>query len=422
MIVSIVGRPNVGKSSLFNLLIEKNKSIISQRSGTTRDTISDYVTIKDKSIMLIDTGGLNDEDFILSKKINIQTKEAMESSDIIILVFDAKEPLTDFDISLFKLIVKLKKRYIVVVNKIDEKNENFFYEFNRFSDAVFVSTKKQQNINLLKEKLYEMIQKSTFKKDAQTKLAIVGRANVGKSKLFNAIIRKERSIVSDIAGTTIDSVDTFLNYEERLYQLVDTAGLRLRLKKDSLDKLASYFATFSIERCDIAIFVIDAYEGVKTQDLKIASMLVQKNKGIVVILNKWDLIKQDSDKVFKALRNKLQFINFASFLRVSANDGKNIGRIMKNVKIVEDYYNLKVTTKQLNEAFKMLSKENHSVQVHSKTIKLKYIAQVDTKPPTFVIFTNTEKIPASYERYIKNQIYSMFKFTGCPINLVFKKD
>ncbi|HHS48462.1 MAG TPA: GTP-binding protein, partial [Desulfurella acetivorans] len=178
MIISIVGKPNVGKSSLFNLLVGKNKSIISQIPGTTRDYLSDYLTIKDKSAMLIDTGGLNDEDYTLSKQINLQTKGVIESSDIVILVFDAKEPLSDFDISLFKMIVKLKKTYIVVVNKVDEKSDEFFYEFMRFKDAILISTKHKTNIDKLKERLYGLINKSIKIDDSDTKLAFVGRANV----------------------------------------------------------------------------------------------------------------------------------------------------------------------------------------------------------------------------------------------------
>lgn len=422
MIISIIGKPNVGKSSLFNLLTGKNKSIISQIPGTTRDTIADYLTIKDKSAILVDTGGLNDEDYALSKKINLQTQEAIKSSDIVMLVFDAKEPLSDFDISLFRMIVKLKKTYIVVVNKIDEKNEDFFYEFMRFKEAVFISTKRKINIEKLKEKLYGFINKSIKIDDTETKLAFVGRTNVGKSSLFNACLKKERSIVDQMAGTTLDSVDSFIRYNNRTYKVVDTAGLRLKLKKDSLDKLASYLALFSIERCDIAILVIDASEGVKTQDLKIASLLEQRHKGIVVVFNKWDLIEKDHDKVFKELKSRLSFINFAPFLRVSAKESKNIDKIFKNIQIVEDYYNKRIPTHDLNDALKLLSKTHTPININCKPIKIKYINQVETKPPTFVVFTNIEKVPKSFEHYIKNQLYSMFKFTGCPLKLIFKKD
>ncbi len=422
MIVSIVGRANVGKSSLFNILIGKNKSIISDIAGTTRDRIADYLVIKDKRALLVDTGGLNDEHYVLSKKINIQTQAAIESSDIIILVFDAKEPLSDFDISLFKTIVRLKKTYIVVVNKIDEKNENFLYDYLRFQDAVFISTKHKTNIDKLKEMLYAHIKKSIKIDDVDTKLAIVGRTNVGKSSLFNAIIKNEQSIVSEYAGTTLDSVDTLIKYNNKTYKIIDTAGLRLKLKKESLDKLASYLALFSIERCDIALLIIDAKEGVKTQDLKIASLLEQKHKGIIVIFNKWDLIEKDHDKIFKELKNRFSFLQFAPFLRVSAKDSKNINNILKYVQIVEEYYNKKISSHELNEVFLLLSKTHHGVNVNSKPLKVKYINQVDTKPPTFVVFTNVEKIPKNFEQYIKNTLYYAFKFTGCPLKLIFKKD
>ncbi|MGC9102645.1 MAG: ribosome biogenesis GTPase Der [Desulfurella sp.] len=422
MIVSIVGRPNVGKSSLFNLLIGKNKSIISDIPGTTRDRIADYMYIKDKSAMLIDTGGLNDEDYALSKKINLQTQAAIESSDIVILVFDAKEPLNDFDISLFKMIAKLKKKYIVVVNKIDEKNEEFFYDYIRFKNAIFISTKRRTNLNILKERLYELIEKNVKIEDANTRLAIVGRTNVGKSSLFNAILRKERSIVDNNAGTTRDSVETLIKYHEKTYKIIDTAGLRLKLKKESLDKLASYLTLFSIERCDIALFVIDASQGVTTQDLKIASILERKHKGIIVLFNKWDLVEKDAEKVFKDLKNRLSFINFVPFLKVSAKESKNIDKIFKYVSIVEEYYNKRVSTHNLNEAFRFLSAKHHAVSVNSKPIRIKFINQVDIKPPTFVIFTNVKKVPKNYEHFIKNQLYSMFKFTGCPLKLIFKND
>jgi len=422
MIVSIVGRPNVGKSSLFNILIGKNKSIISDIAGTTRDRIADYLVIKDKRAMLIDTGGLADTHCALSKKINTQTQAAIESSDIVILVFDAKEPLSDFDISLFKTIVKLKKTYIVVVNKIDEKNESFFYEYLRFQDAVFISTKLRLNIDALKERLYALIKKSIKLDDPTTSLSIVGRTNVGKSSLFNLMIKDERSIVSEYAGTTRDSVDTLIKYNNKTYKIVDTAGLRLKLKKKSLDKLASYLTLFSIERCDIALLVIDAKEGVKTQDLKIASLLAQKHKGIIVIFNKWDLIEKDHDKIFKELKNRFSFLQFAPFLRASAKESKNIGNIFKYIQIVEEYYNKKISSHELNEVFLNLSKTHHSVNVNSKPLKVKYINQVDIKPPTFIVFTNIEKIPKNFEQYVKNTLYSHFKFTGCPLKLIFKKD
>lgn len=422
MIVSIVGRPNVGKSSLFNLLIGKNKSIISDIPGTTRDRIADYLHLQDKTAMLIDTGGLNDADYFLSKKINMQAQAAIELSDIVIIVFDAKEPLSDFDISLFKMIAKLKKQYIIVINKIDDTNENYLYDYLRFKEAVFISTKQRKNINQLKDKLYTLINKSVTKVQTDSQLAIVGRSNVGKSSLFNAMLKKEYSIVSSKEGTTLDSVDTFINYNGKAYKIIDTAGLRLKLKKDSLDKLASYLALFSIERCDIALLIIDAKEGVKTQDLKIASILEQKHKGIVVIFNKWDLIEKDQDKVFKELKNRLSFINYAPFLRISAKESKNIDKIFKYIQIVDNYYNTRISTHDLNEAFIVLSKTHHGINFNSKPIKLKYINQVETKPPTFVAFTNADKVPKNYEHYIKNNLYALFKFTGCPIKLIFKKD
>ncbi len=422
MIISIVGRPNVGKSSLFNVLIGKNKSIISSIPGTTRDRIAEYVSIKDKNFMIVDTGGLNDEDNPLSKKINIQTLSAIESSDIIVLVFDAKEPLTDFDMSLFKMVVRLKKKYIIVVNKIDEKNEEFFYEYMRFKDAVFVSTKHKKNLDELKEKLYGLAERSIKVLDATTKLAIIGRTNVGKSSLFNAFLNKERSIVDSTAGTTLDSIDTIVKYHNKAYKIVDTAGLRLKLKKESLDKLASYLTLFSIDRCDIALLVIDSSEGVKTQDLKIASMLEQKHKGIVVLFNKWDLIKKDQEKVFKQLKNRLSFLRYAPFLRVSAKESKNIDKIFKNIQIVEDYYNKRISTHELNEAFRLIASTHHAININSKPIKIKYINQVEVRPPTFVVFTNVEKVPKYFEHFIKNQLYSMFKFTGCPLKIIFKNE
>lgn len=422
MIVSIVGRPNVGKSSLFNLLIGKNKSIISDIPGTTRDRIADYLYLQDKTAILIDTGGLNDADYVLSKKINMQTQTAIELSDIVIIVFDAKERLSDFDISLFKMIAKLKKQYIIVVNKIDNTNECCLYDYLRFKEAVFISIKQRKNINQLKDKLYALINKSVTKIQVDSQLAIVGRSNVGKSSLFNAMLKKEYSIVSSKEGTTLDSVDTFINYNGKAYKIIDTAGLRLKLKKESLDKLASYLALFSIERCDIALLVIDAKEGVKTQDLKIASILEQKHKGIIVIFNKWDLIEKDQDKVFKELKTRLSFINYAPFLRVSAKESKNIDKIFKYIQIVEKHYNARISTNNLNEAFLTLSKSHYSITLNSKTIKLKYINQVETKPPTFVVFTNVDRVPKNYEHYIKNNLYTLFKFTGCPIKLIFKKD
>ncbi len=420
--VVIVGKPNVGKSTLFNALVKKNRSLVLNVPGTTRDRVFEYGQIEDKEALFVDTGGFERKGEF-SLKINEQILFAIDYSDVAIIVFDATTPLSTQDEEIFKYVLKSKKPYVLVINKSDIKEREFLYDYYRFGEAIEISASHRRNISILKEKLYKYIEDEQ-KNEFDARVAIIGRSNVGKSSLLNAILNEKRSVVDDDVGTTTDSVDTPFELEGHRYLLVDTAGIRRKAKtKKSLDKLASIFSVFSIDRADIVILVLDAKEGVTSLDKQIANLAVQKNKGIIIALNKWDLIddKERFDKYVKAIKQQMPFLNFAQIIPTSAIEPKNTKRLLKSIADVQSICSQRINTAKLNENLNKIIKANAPFSKRGRELKLKYMTQVDTNPPHFVIFTNrVEDIEENYKRYIKNSMYKLYKFIGCSIKITYR--
>lgn len=422
--VAIVGKPNVGKSTLFNLLVRKNKSLILDIAGTTRDRIFEYGDILGKNVLFIDTGGFENEgDF--ASLINEQVKLAIDSSDVVVIVFDLTTPVSIVDEKLYDYVLKSKKPFIVVANKSDIKNQEFEAEYYKFGDILKISAAHRRNINLLKEKIAILIKEDEKQKRCDARVAIVGRSNVGKSSLINAILKQQRSVVSEKIGTTTDSIDTPFEFENHCLMLVDTAGIRRKSKtKHSLDKLASIFSIFAIDRSDICVLVVDAKEGLTSTDRQIASMIVEKHKGLIIALNKWDLIENTTLAEYeKVIKQHFPLIGFAHFVAISALEGKNIKKLLKKIIQTHKICSKRIPTHDLNEKLYSIIKENAPFSKKGKEVKLKYITQVETNPPHFVIFTNrADEIEENYKRYVRNSLYKLYNFKGCSIKISFKDE
>ncbi|AEA34237.1 ribosome biogenesis GTPase Der [Hippea maritima] len=420
--VAIVGKPNVGKSTLFNALVKKNKSLILDMPGTTRDRIFEYGKIDDKDVLFIDTGGFETEGEF-SQNINEQIKLAIDSSDAVIVVFDLTTPLSIQDEEIFKYVVKSKKPYILTANKSDIKKQEFEYDYYKFGDILKISAAHKRNLNTLKEKLGSLINEVEKRADCLAKIAITGRSNVGKSSLINAILGENRSVVSDKIGTTTDSIDTPFIYNSNCYLLIDTAGIRKKAKtKKAIDKLSSIFSFFAIDRSDICVFLIDAKEGLTSTDKFIIDKIIEKNKGLIIALNKWDLVKNTPFSEYeKLLKEHLPFAWFAEFMPISAIEVKNIGKLLKKIESVEKICSRRIPTHELNEKLHTIIRQNAPFSKKGKEVKLKYITQVDTNPPHFVIFTNRpEDIEENYKRYVRNSMYKLFNFKGCSIKITYR--
>ncbi|WP_022670641.1 ribosome biogenesis GTPase Der [Hippea alviniae] len=420
--VAIVGKPNVGKSTLFNALTNKNKSLILDMPGTTRDRIFEYGKIEDKDVLFIDTGGFETEGEF-AESINDQIKLAIDSSDAVIVVFDLTTPLSIQDEEIFRYVLKSKKSHILVANKSDIKKQEFEYEYYKFGDVLKISATHRKNLATLKERLAEIIKESEEKLDCISKIAITGRSNVGKSSLINAILNENRSVVSDKVGTTTDSIDTPFFYNDKCYLLIDTAGIRKKSKtKKAIDKLSSIFSFFAIDRSDICVFLVDAEEGLTSMDRYIIDKIVQKNKGLIIALNKWDLLNDVKLSEYeKVIKEAIPSASFAEFISISAKERKNIGKLLKKIERVQKVCSKRIPTHELNEKLHSIIRQNAPFSKKGKEIKLKYMTQVETNPPHFVIFTNRpDEIEENYKRYVRNSLYKLFDFKGCSIKITYR--
>ncbi len=421
--IAIVGKPNVGKSTIFNALIKKNKSLTLDIPGTTRDRIFEYGNINGRDILFIDTGGF-ERNGEFQENINEQVHHAIDSSDAVIVVFDLTTPLSVEDDEIFKYVLKKNKKYILVANKSDIKQQEFEYDYYKFGDILKISATHRRNFDILKDKIVNLIDKEEKKVQCDANIAIVGRSNVGKSSLINAILNENRSVVSDKVGTTTDSIDTPFKYDGTCFLLVDTAGIRKKSKtKRALDKLASIFSLFAIDRSDICVAVIDAGEGLTSMDKHIINTVAEKHKGIVIALNKWDLVKEIMfEEYSKKLKRELPFASYAEIVAISAIEKKNINKLLNKILNVYKICSKRIKTHELNEKLHSIIKQNAPFSKKGKEIKLKYMTQVDTNPPHFVIITNRpNEIEENYKRYVRNSLYNLFNFKGCSIKITYKE-
>jgi len=428
--VAIVGRPNVGKSSLFNRLVGARLSITDDQPGVTRDRIYARAEWLTKHFRLIDTGGIDIGDAPFLNQIKAQAQVAMDEADTIIFVVDGKTGLVDADHYIAKLLYKTEKPVILAVNKIDDSSLSMTaYEFYAlgFGDPIAVSTIHGIGIgDLLDRAMSYMTDEDISYDDSIVQFSIVGRPNVGKSSLTNAILGEERVIVSDVAGTTTDAIDTRFKKDRKEYVVIDTAGIKKRGKVyESTDKYSVLRALSAIERSDIALLVIDGEEGILEQDKHVAGYITDYNKACVIVVNKWDAVEKD-DKTMKKMEQKIrdefQFLTYAPIVFVSAKHQSRIHTLFPAINLAYDNYQKQVQTSVINDLIQDAVAMNPTpIHNHGKA-QFNYATQVAIKPPTFVVYVNNpDFVHFSYERYLQNQIRSAIDFTGTPIKLILRK-
>lgn len=428
-VVALVGRPNVGKSTIFNRLVGKKISIIEDTPGITRDRIYGTVNFENKSFHLIDTGGIDLADEHFNDEIKVQAELAIDEADIVLFVVDGKEGLTSNDYVVRDILMKSNKKVIVVINKCDSKeSKDNMYDFYELGFDTYMPVSGEQNEGIwdLKEEITKDFEDyNSEDEDPRIKFCIIGRPNVGKSSLVNAILNEERVIVSNVAGTTRDSVDTPFTYHGEEYVVIDTAGMRKRGKVwESVEKYSLLRSMKAIDRSDVCCIVINAEEGIIEHDKHIAGYALEAGKAVVLVVNKWDTVddKDSKMKAFKEeIRNNFQFMPYAPIVFLSALTKKRIHTLMPEVLKVYENANREVKTSALNDVIRDAYNLNIPPSYKGKRLKIFFSNQVSTCPPTFNIQVNSKGlIHFSYERYIENKIRESFDFEGTPIILQWK--
>ena len=430
-IVAMVGRPNVGKSTLFNKLAGKRISIVQDTPGVTRDRVYAESEWLNRKFTMIDTGGIEPESSdIIVKQMRRQAQIAIEMADVIVFVVDGKEGLTAADQEVAQMLRKSKKPVVLVVNKIDrlalEENSYEFYNLG-IGDPITISASQGLGLgDMLDEVVKYFNDPSEDEEDDEyIRIAMIGKPNVGKSSLINRLLGEERVIVSNVPGTTRDSIDSYLETEDGKFILVDTAGLRRKSKvKEEIERYSVIRTYAAIEKADVAILVIDAEQGITEQDEKIIGYAHEMNKAIMVVVNKWDLIEKD-DKTLsnyqKDLQQKLKFMPYAKYLFISALTGQRVHKILSTAKYCYDNYSKRVSTELLNDVISKAVLMKEPPVVALKRLKIYYATQVATKPPKFVFFVNDPNLlHFSYGRYLENQLRESFDFDGTGIEIEYR--
>ena len=430
-LVAIVGRPNVGKSTLFNRLLGHRRAIVDDTPGVTRDRNYANITRFDKPFILIDTGGFEPvtEDRLL-QQMREQSRLAIEEADVIIFMMDARSGLTPADIEVAEMLRRVKKPVFYVVNKVDgEKLENESAEFYSLGigELYTISAEHNRGVIDLVENILEVFPPAVDDEVAEniTRIAVVGRPNVGKSSLVNRLLGFERVVANPTAGTTRDSVDTPFTCNKKPYVLIDTAGIRRKGKTtEKLEKYGVCDALRSIERADVVLMVINAEDGVTEQDERIAGYIHEAGKGCVFVINKWDLLEKDNATLgiyIAKIRDGFKYLAYAPIVCVSAKTGQRAGKIIATVDEVMEQYCRRVSTSELVHVFTDAIESHHAPLSHGRRVKFYFATQVATRPPAFVIFTNQpENIHYSYERYLINKFREAFGFDGVPLRLMFR--
>ena len=432
-VVAIVGRPNVGKSTLFNALAGEKISIVKDTPGVTRDRIYADVTWLNYQFTLIDTGGIEPEskDIILSQ-MREQAEIAIASADVIIFMVDVRQGLVDSDSKVANMLRRSGKPVVLVVNKVDsfQKMMTDVYEFYNLGigDPVPVSSVGKLGIGDMLDEVVKHFPESAAEdeEDERPRIAIVGKPNVGKSSIINKIVGESRVIVSDIAGTTRDAIDTDITYNGNEYVFIDTAGLRRKNKiKEELERYSIIRTVTAVERADVVLVVIDATEGVTEQDAKIAGIAHERGKGIIVVVNKWDAIEKNDKTIYEhtnRIKDILSFMPYAEILFISAKTGQRVGKIFDTIDMVIENQNLRIQTGVLNEILSEAVAMQQPPSDKGKRLKIFYMTQVSVKPPTFVIFVNNKELMHfSYTRYLENKIRDTFGFRGTALRFIIRE-
>lgn len=432
-IVAIVGRPNVGKSTLFNALAGENISIVKDTPGVTRDRIYADVNWLEHNFTLIDTGGIEPDtkDIILSQ-MREQAQIAIDTADVIVFITDVKQGLVDSDAKVADMLRRSGKPVVLVVNKVDnfEKHLLDTYEFYNLGigEPIPISAASKLGLGDMLDEVVKYFDKSMIQEeeDEIPRIAIVGKPNVGKSSIINKLLGQNRVIVSNIAGTTRDAIDTTIEHNGRDYIFIDTAGLRRKNKiKEELERYSIIRTVTAVKRADVVVLVIDAVEGVTEQDAKIAGIAHDRGKGIVIAVNKWDAIEKDDKTVYKysnRVREILSFMPYAEILFISAQTGQRLPKLFDTIDMVLENQTLRIQTGVLNEIMTEAIALQQPPSDRGKRLKLFYMTQVSVKPPTFVIFVNDKELMHfSYTRYLENRIRDAFGFRGTSLRFIIRE-
>lgn len=426
--VALVGRPNVGKSTIFNKLVGKKISIIEDTPGVTRDRIYGDVTYNNYKFHLIDTGGIDvgNEDF--NKEITVQASLAIDEADVIVFIIDGKEELNRNDFVIRDMLIKSGKKIVLAANKIDnEKRKNDIYNYYELGFENIIPISGEHNLGII-DLLDEITSdfhpyEQEILEDNKIKFCVIGRPNVGKSSLVNAIVNEEKSIVSNIAGTTRDAIDTPFTYDKEEYVIIDTAGIRKSGKiYENIEKYSVIRAMKAIERSNVCVVVINAEEGIIEHDKHIASYALEAGKPIVLVVNKWDTKKDETIAEYtKLMRNEFQFLSYVPIVFLSAKTKKRIHTLMPEIKKVYENSKKEIKTSILNDVIRDAVILNQPPSYKGKRLKIYFVSQKGTMPPRFVFNVNSKNlVHFSYERYLENKIRESFDFEGTPIQIEFK--
>ncbi len=432
-VVAIVGRPNVGKSTLFNALAGEKISIVKDTPGVTRDRIYADVEWLDRKFTLIDTGGIEpDSQDVMLSQMREQAQIAIDTADVIIFITDVHQGLQDQDSKVADMLRRSKKPVILAVNKVDSvhKYEMDVYEFYSLGmgEPVSVSAANMMGLGDLLELVVRELPEDNGEEDEDDipRIAIVGKPNVGKSSLVNKLLGEERVIVSDVAGTTRDAVDTRVCFQGRDYIFIDTAGLRRKGKiKEELERYSVIRTVSAVERASIVVLMIDASEGVTEQDAKIAGIAHERGKGVIIAVNKWDAIEKDDKTIYtftNRIREVLSFMPYAKIIFISARTGQRLMKLYENIDVVIQNQNLRIQTGVLNEILSEAVAMQQPPSDKGRRLKIFYMTQVGVKPPTFVIFVNDKELMHfSYVRYLENRIRDAFGFEGTSLKFIIRE-
>ena len=429
-VVAIVGSPNVGKSTIFNRIVGHRRAIVDDQPGVTRDRLYETAEWLDRSFRLVDTGGIEIADRPFQEQIRIQTQLAIDEADVIIFVADGKKGVSKDDRFIAKLLFKTNKPIILAVNKID--NQDMLMGLGEFyslglGEPIAVSSEHGIGIGDVLDKIIKVLPKvEEIQYDDAITFSIIGRPNVGKSSLVNAILKKERVIVSDIVGTTRDSIDTKLTRDGQDYVVIDTAGLKKRGKiYESVDKYSMLRALAAVDRSEIVLLVIDANEGIIEQDKHVVSYAIEKKKAIIIVVNKWDLVKKEQNtqsNFEKEIRKQFQFLEYAPIVFVSAKTTSKVDNIFDKINMVHKAYDTHISTSLLNQVVQDAQMMNEAPDFNGGRLKIYFVNQANSCPPTFVLFVNRPKYAHfSYLRYIENRLRDSFNLDGTPIEIVLRE-
>ena len=426
--VAIVGRPNVGKSTIFNRIVGERISIVEDVPGVTRDRIYSSAEWLNHDFNMIDTGGIDIGDEPILEQIKAQAEVAIDEADVIIFMTNGREGVTDADEYVAKMLYKTKKPVVLAVNKIDNfEQRDFMYDFYSlgFGDPFPISGSHGLGLGDLLDEVVNHFphMEEEIIEDDVIRFCLIGRPNVGKSSLVNAIVGEERAIVSDVAGTTTDATDTPYEYEGQKYKIIDTAGMRKKGKVyEKTEKYSVLRALRAIERSDVVLIVLNAEEGIREQDKRIAGYAEEAGKGLMFVVNKWDAIEKETntmDNFTKEIRKHFMFLDYAPILYVSAKTGRRVTDLFEMIRLISDNHALRIQSSVLNEVIEDSIARNPAPQEKGKRLRIYYTTQVATKPPTFVVFVNDPNIMHfSYVRFLKNRLRESFGFEGTPIRII----